>query len=239
MFSTSPGVVLLECLAPFFFILLVKFFSKDFNIAASFFREGRGVLDKRAWALISSDMILGSGRAVAERISLFIFFRSRAERKSLDLFMGKPFEITVTKMLKNYHEFIPKSWIFLRKYTFSLLKKDLLAGFTVGIIAIPLVMAFAIASGVPPEKGLYTAIVAGFLAGLLGGCRVQIVGPTGAFAAVIYATLQRHGYEGLLMATVLAAVLLLLMGFFYLLYSLSSCRRVHIGYCCGRFYFAD
>jgi SulP family sulfate permease len=119
-------------------------------------------------------------------------------------------------MLKKYHEFIPKSIQFLRKYTFSYFKKDLLAGLTVGIVALPLAMAFAIASGVPPERGLYTAIIAGFLVSLLGGSRVQIGGPTGAFVVVVYAVIQRHGYDGLVLATFLAGFILLAMGFFRL-----------------------
>lgn len=115
-------------------------------------------------------------------------------------------------MLKKYHEFIPKSFFFLRKYNRSYFKKDLTAGFTVGIVALPLAIAFAIASGVPPERGLYTAIIAGFLISFLGGSRVQIGGPTGAFVVIVYSVVQRHGYEGLVLATFLAALMLIALG---------------------------
>lgn len=110
-------------------------------------------------------------------------------------------------------EYIPKSWHCWREgYSKELFFKDLIAGASVGVIALPLALAFAIASGVEPEKGLFTAIVAGFLISLLGGSRVQIAGPTGAFVVVVYATIQKHGYEGLALATLLAAGLLVLMG---------------------------
>lgn len=109
-------------------------------------------------------------------------------------------------------EFIPKSIDCLRNYSFQIFKKDLAAGVTVGIIALPLAMAFAIASGVRPDQGLYTAIIAGFLMSFFGGSRVQIGGPTGAFVVVIYDIVQRQGYEGLVLATVVASVLLVIMG---------------------------
>lgn len=113
------------------------------------------------------------------------------------------------------HPFVPKSIACLKEgYSFSTLRKDLFAGVTVGIISIPLAMAFAIASGVEPSKGLYTAIVAGFLVSLLGGSRVQIAGPTGAFVVILYATLEKHGFNGLVVASLMAAVILVLMGFF-------------------------
>lgn len=89
---------------------------------------------------------------------------------------------------------------------------DLFAGITVGLIALPLAMAFAIGSGVAPERGLYTAIIAGFLISLMGGSRVQIGGPTGAFVVIVYAVIQRHGYDGLALATVLAGGMMILMG---------------------------
>ncbi len=90
--------------------------------------------------------------------------------------------------------------------------KDLTAGIIVGIVALPLAIAFAIASGVKPEQGLYTAIVAGFLISLLSGSRVQIGGPTGAFIVIIYGIVQKFGYEGLVVATIMAGVLLVVMG---------------------------
>jgi SulP family sulfate permease len=112
--------------------------------------------------------------------------------------------------------FVPKSVQYLRGYTFALFKSDLLAGVGVGIIALPLAMAFAIASGVPPERGLYTAIVAGFLISALGGSRVQIGGPTGAFVVILYDIMQRTGYAGLCTSTLLAAAILILLGLFRL-----------------------
>lgn len=109
--------------------------------------------------------------------------------------------------------FIPKSLMLLNKgYTSSLFFDDLKAGLTIGCISLPLAMALAISSGVSPERGLYTAIVAGFLISLLGGCRVQIGGPTGAYVILVYNTVQKHGYEGLALATLIAGVLLLLAG---------------------------
>ncbi len=115
-------------------------------------------------------------------------------------------------MLKKYHEFVPKSITFLKKYNFNFFKKDLFAGVTVGIVAFPLAMAFAIASGVSPERGLYTAIVAGFLIAFLGGTRVQIGGPTGAFVVVVYGIIERQGYDGLVLATLIASFFLIGMG---------------------------
>src|SRR5205823_8463693 len=92
---------------------------------------------------------------------------------------------------------------------------DLLAGLTVGVIALPLAMAFAINSGpgLTPQQGLYTAIIAGFIISLLGGSRVQIAGPTGAFMPILYAIVQKHGYDGLAVATIMAGAILMVMGF--------------------------
>ena len=101
-------------------------------------------------------------------------------------------------------------------YSVSQFSSDIVAGSTVAIIALPLAMAFAIASGVSPEKGLYTAIIAGFIISLLGGSRYQIGGPTGAFVVVLYTVILKHGYDGLVIATLLAGVMLILMGFFKL-----------------------
>lgn len=114
------------------------------------------------------------------------------------------------------NEFIPKSIRFLKEYRFDLFKKDLAAGVTVGIIALPLAMAFAIASGVTPERGLYTAIIGGFIISALGGSRVQIGGPTGAFVVIIYDIMQRTGYTGLCASTLIAAAILILLGIFRL-----------------------
>ncbi len=92
------------------------------------------------------------------------------------------------------------------------LAQDVLAGVIVGIVALPLAIAFAIASGVKPEQGLYTAIVGGFLISLLGGSRVQIGGPTGAFIVIVYGVVQKYGYDGLAVATLMAGVMLVVMG---------------------------
>ena len=100
----------------------------------------------------------------------------------------------------------------LRGYTFSQFRTDLISGVVVGIVALPLAVAFAIASGVTPERGLYSAIVAGFLISLLGGSRVQIGGPTGAFIVIVYGIVQTHGVDGLLVATIMAGFLLIGLG---------------------------
>src|SRR5918911_943249 len=89
---------------------------------------------------------------------------------------------------------------------------DLTAGVIVGIVALPLAIAFAIASGVTPERGLYTAVIAGFLISALGGSRVQIGGPTGAFVVIVYGIVQRYGVGGLTVATLMAGVLLVGFG---------------------------
>jgi len=110
-------------------------------------------------------------------------------------------------------DFTPKSFICFREgYSKEYFFSDLFAGVSVGVIALPLALAFAIASGVSPEKGLFTAIIAGFLISLLGGSRVQIGGPTGAFVVIVYAVIQKHGYDGLALATLIAAVMMILMG---------------------------
>lgn len=108
--------------------------------------------------------------------------------------------------------FRPKIIDTLKGYTRQLFIKDLMAGLIVGIVALPLAIAFAIASGVSPEKGLYTAVIAGFIISALGGSRVQIGGPTGAFIVIIYGIVQQHGIAGLTIATFLAGILLILMG---------------------------
>ena len=109
--------------------------------------------------------------------------------------------------------FIPKSIVCLREgYTREQLVRDLMAGVVVGIVALPLALAFAIASGVPPERGLYTAIVAGFLISALGGSRVQIGGPTGAFVVIVYGIVTKFGYNGLVICTILAGFILVILG---------------------------
>jgi SulP family sulfate permease len=108
----------------------------------------------------------------------------------------------------------PKLFDTLKTYDAHQFTRDLMAGLIVGIVALPLAIAFAIASGVSPEKGLYTAIIAGFLISALGGSRVQIGGPTGAFVVIIYGIVQRYGIDGLMVATIIAGVILILMGLF-------------------------
>lgn len=107
---------------------------------------------------------------------------------------------------------LPKSVLCLRSYTRQLFVGDLLAGITVGLVALPLAMAFAIASGVPPQDGLYCAIVAGFAISALGGSSRQIGGPTGAFVVVVFGIVARYGIDGLFMCTMLAGVMLLILG---------------------------
>ena len=109
--------------------------------------------------------------------------------------------------------FVPKSIVCLREgYTREQFVRDLMAGVVVGIVALPLALAFAIASGVPPERGLYTAIVAGFLISALGGSRVQIGGPTGAFVVIVYGIVTKFGYNGLVICTILAGFILIILG---------------------------
>lgn len=109
--------------------------------------------------------------------------------------------------------FTPKLWVCLKeKYTPKIFWGDLLGGITAGVIALPVTMAFAIASGLDPQRGIYTSIVAGFLISLLGGSRVQISGTAGAFVAVIYDVVQRQGYDGLVFATLIAAIILIITG---------------------------
>jgi sulfate permease, SulP family len=107
---------------------------------------------------------------------------------------------------------VPKLVTTLRTYDRSQFVADLTAGVVVGIVALPLAIAFAIASGVTPERGLYTAVIAGFLISALGGSRVQIGGPTGAFVVIVYGIVQQHGVEGLLLATLMAGLILVALG---------------------------
>ncbi len=107
---------------------------------------------------------------------------------------------------------LPKSVLCLRDYNTSKFLRDLLAGITVGLVALPLAMAFAIASGLTPQAGIYCAIVTGFLISLLGGSKTQIGGPTGAFVVVVAGIVAVHGVEGLFLCTMMAGVLLVVMG---------------------------
>lgn len=113
-------------------------------------------------------------------------------------------------------EYKPVLWTTIKSYTKERFIKDLMAGLIVGIVALPLAIAFGIASGVSPEKGLITAIIGGFIVSFLGGSTVQIGGPTGAFIVVVYGIIQNYGTEGLAVATLMAGVFLLLMGLFKL-----------------------
>ena len=106
----------------------------------------------------------------------------------------------------------PRLFETLRNYSLRALWGDLIAGVTVGLVALPLAMAFAISSGVPPQAGLYTAVVAGFLISALGGSRTQIGGPTGAFVVIVFGIVAQHGVNGLFLCTVMAGLMLLVLG---------------------------
>src|SRR5260370_22591690 len=109
--------------------------------------------------------------------------------------------------------FRPKLVDAMKDYSSQKFFTDLIAGITVGIVALPLAMAFAIASGVKPEAGIFTAVIAGFLISALGGSRVAIGGPTGAFVVIIYGIGQQYGASNLLICTVMAGVILFIMCF--------------------------
>jgi len=108
--------------------------------------------------------------------------------------------------------FVPKSIVCLKDYSWKKFHADLIAGLIVGLVALPLAMAFAIASGLPPERGIYTAVVAGFIISALGGSRVSIGGPTGAFVIIVAGIVAKFGYEGLAIATGMAGLILIGMG---------------------------
>ena len=113
-------------------------------------------------------------------------------------------------------DFHPKFLTCLKGYNKTTFMSDLMAGVIVGIVALPLAIAFAIASGVSPEKGIITAVIAGFIVSALGGSKVQIGGPTGAFIVIVYGVIQQYGISGLTVATIIAGVLLVLLGVFKL-----------------------
>ena len=117
-------------------------------------------------------------------------------------------------MVYSVSMFKPEILNTMKGYSAKAFVNDLSAGIIVGIVALPLAIAFAIASGVEPERGLFTAIIAGFLISLLGGSRVQIGGPTGAFAVIVYGVVAKHGYSGLVTATIMAGIILILLGAF-------------------------
>src|SRR5271154_6086989 len=109
-------------------------------------------------------------------------------------------------------QFRPKLLDCLKHYDRRKFFSDLAAGITVGIVALPLAMAFGIASGATPQAGIFTAVVAGFLISALGGSRVQIGGPTGAFIVIVYSIIARYGMMNLLICTVMAGIILVIMG---------------------------
>src|ERR1700751_2525160 len=111
-----------------------------------------------------------------------------------------------------HDDWLPKSVQCLKDYNGRKFAADVVAGITVGLVALPLAMAFAIASGVPPQAGLYTAVLAGFLISALGGSSTQIGGPTGAFVVVVAGIIARHGLSGLYICTLLAGFMLVFMG---------------------------
>lgn len=113
-------------------------------------------------------------------------------------------------------DFTPQLFISLKTYDKEKFMRDLMAGLIVGIVALPLALAFGIASGVTPEQGIITAIIAGFIISFLGGSRVQIGGPTGAFIVIVYGVVQTHGIKGLIIATIISGVILVLLGVFKL-----------------------
>src|ERR1700729_3593003 len=110
------------------------------------------------------------------------------------------------------NDWLPKSIQCLGDYTRQKFFGDVLAGITVGLVALPLAMAFAIASGVKPQAGIFTAVIAGFIISALGGSRVQIGGPTGAFIIIVYGTLVKYGASNLAICTMMAGGMLLVMG---------------------------
>ncbi len=120
----------------------------------------------------------------------------------------------VNRPSPTWHLFVPKLVTVLREgYRLEDFRHDFIAGVTVAIVALPLAMAFAIASGTTPDRGLVTAIVAGFLISALGGSRHQIGGPTGAFVVVVFGVIDQHGYDGLVVATLMAGIILVVAGF--------------------------
>ena len=120
--------------------------------------------------------------------------------------------MSLTAATQSSTTYVPKLATTLRDYSREQFVRDLTAGVIVGVVALPLSIAFAIASGVTPDRGLYTAIVAGFIISALGGSRVQIGGPTGAFVVIVYGIVQQYGIGGLTAATLIAGVILILFG---------------------------
>src|SRR5665213_1921197 len=119
----------------------------------------------------------------------------------------------MSRLLASWSPWLPKLWTVLPAYRRRDFVSDLIAGTTVGLVALPMAMAFGIASGVTPQAGIYTAIIGGFLVSFLGGSKVQIGGPTGAFVVIVAGILAKHGLSGLFMVTMMAGVILLFLGF--------------------------
>lgn len=120
--------------------------------------------------------------------------------------------LLLQKIIRMKKIFQPEFFYTIRHYSKEQFTKDLFAGIIVGIVALPLAIAFAVASGVPPERGLVTAIIAGFIISFLGGSRVQIGGPTGAFIVIVLGIVQKYGVDGLIISTVMAGILMIAFG---------------------------
>src|SRR5882672_12272423 len=154
----------------------------------------------REWASLAGALIRNSGTLDRSRQGAVSW---RMDRQAN--IMKQPTRHMSTK-------WVPKSVLALKGYSRQDFISDLIAGVTVGLVALPLAMAFAIASGMPPQAGLYCAVVAGFLISALGGSRVQIGGPTGAFVVVVAGIVARYGTDGLFMCTAIAGVFLIFLG---------------------------
>ena len=115
-------------------------------------------------------------------------------------------------MPRSSSPWLPKSVVSFRAYDLTTFRHDAIAGITVGLVALPLALAFAIASGLPPQSGIYCAVVTGFIISALGGSRTQIGGPTGAFVVVVAGIIAEHGVSGLFMCTMMAGVILIVLG---------------------------
>ena len=115
--------------------------------------------------------------------------------------------------IKFLQDFQPALFQSLRTYNKEKFVADIMSGLIVGVVALPLAIAFGIASGVTPEKGIYTAIIAGFIISFLGGSTVQVGGPTGAFIVIVYGIVEQYGVPGLTLATVLAGIMMVMLGF--------------------------
>jgi hypothetical protein len=163
---------------------------------------------------VISPALLARGR-VSNRWPLSCLLRSAISDSApmpVTAKIGSGGPLTAETLQMIHDDWLPKSVQCLKDYNARKFAADVVAGVTVGLVALPLAMAFAIASGVPPQAGLYTAIIAGFLISALGGSTTQIGGPTGAFVVVVYGIVARHGLDGLYMCTLMAGVLLVILG---------------------------